>query len=76
MLFRSLDYERGDDVLQLGTLDLGAARRYVTRFVPARSAPGLLALGALTLVQSVALPVLAWFDPGRPYGELAARGTR
>ena len=70
----TLDYERGDDFLQLGRLDLGAARRYVTRFLPARSMGGLAASGALTALQSLVLPVMAWFDPTRAFGELAARG--
>lgn len=71
-----LDYDRGDDVLQLGTIDLDAARRFVTRFVPARSLPGLTALGALSLVRALAVPAIGWLDPRRPFGELAARGAR
>ena len=71
-----LDYDRGDDFLQLGTLDLDAARRYAARFLPARSVPGLLASGALTTLQSLLLPALLWFDTRRPHGELAVREAR
>ena len=37
---RELDYARGDDVLQLGRIDLAGARRYLLREVPRRFAAG------------------------------------
>src|SRR6187399_1913200 len=40
---RELDYSRGDDLLQIGRIDLAAARRYLMSEVPAGSMPGLLA---------------------------------
>jgi hypothetical protein len=43
---RELDYTRGDDVLQLGRVDLAGARRYLQREVPAGSMPALLAASA------------------------------
>ena len=36
-----LDYERGDDVLQLCRLDLATAQRFVTKDVPRRSLPAV-----------------------------------
>ena len=72
----ALDYERGDDVLQLGEIDLGAAQTVLRRHLPRGSVPGLLALGALEGVRALVLPALHWFDTSRPLGELAARGGR
>lgn len=67
---RELDYARGDDLLQIGQIDLAAARRYLTEAVP-KSALGQLALaGVLVLAQRLVLPVMHWFDSRRPFGIL------
>ncbi|MEO0829495.1 MAG: hypothetical protein AAFY03_03445 [Pseudomonadota bacterium] len=68
-----LDYDRGDDVLQIGSMDLAAARRYVLRQVPKGSLGSLLALTFLIALRRVGLPLIQWFSPGRPYGILRAR---
>ena len=39
---RELDYARGDDLLQIGRIDLTAARRYLLSEVPSGSLPALL----------------------------------
>jgi len=67
---RELDYDRGDDVLQLGRIDLAAARRYLQREVPAGSMPALLAASAVLALQRLILPVVHWFDDARPFGSL------
>lgn len=68
-----LDYDRGDDVLQLGQIDMATALSYLTREVPSRSwAAVALAVGA-TLLQRLALPVLHWADGTRDFGVLRAR---
>jgi len=67
---RALDYDRGDDFIQIGRLDLPAARKYLTRAVPRRSALGLVAGLAFFSLQRVFLPLLYWFDSARPWGEL------
>lgn len=70
---RELDYARGDDVLQLCQMTLDVARRFVLRDVPRRSIPALAgALGFLTL-NRLALPLLHWLTPGRPWGMLRPR---
>lgn len=65
-----LDYDRGDDVLQIGLIDLNAARNYVAKAVPKGSALGLLALGALVVLRRVIQPVLQWFNTSRQFGPL------
>jgi hypothetical protein len=74
---RELDYERGDDVLQLGRIDLAAARRYMLGQVPRASAPGLLAAAAFLTLQRFVLPIAHWLDDSRRFGPLRpARDTR
>lgn len=67
---RELDYDRGDDVLQLGRMDLAAARRYLLSEVPRGSLPGLFGAGAILALQRLALPVMHWLDDDRPFGTL------
>jgi hypothetical protein len=66
----ALDYDRGDDVLQLGRMDLPAVRRYLAREVPPSRLAGVLAAGGLVLVGKLVLPALHWFDAGKPWSIL------
>jgi hypothetical protein len=70
---RELDYARGDDLLQIGRIDLAAARRYLTREVPAGSMPALLAASAVLALQRLVLPVTHWMNDSRAYGILRPR---
>lgn len=71
-----LDYERGDDVLQIARMDLPAARRYLIGQVPRASLPGLAGAAAFLLLQRLVLPVVHWLDDGRRFGLLRPRQTR
>lgn len=71
-----LDYERGDDVLQLGRMDLAAARRYLLREAPKGSLPALAGAAAFLLLQRMVLPVWYWLDTARPYGLLRPRPSK
>jgi hypothetical protein len=73
---RELDYARGDDLLQLGRIDLAGARRYLLREVPHGSLPALLAASAVLSLQRLILPVLHWLDDSRAFGSLRPRGGR
>lgn len=66
----ALDYERGDDFLQLGQMDLNAARKYLTESVPRESLRGLLLSAFLVGLQGLVLPVIYWLDAGRQWGSL------
>ncbi|MGH6713595.1 MAG: hypothetical protein ACREEK_32170, partial [Bradyrhizobium sp.] len=70
---RELDYGRGDDVLQLGRVDLAGARRYLQREVPAGSMPALLAASAVLALQRLVLPLVHWLDDTRTFGTLRPR---
>lgn len=73
----TLDYARGDDVVQLGRIDLAAARDYLARQVPRRRVAGLvgsaLAAAGFALAGRAVLPVAHWFDTSRPLGSLRRR---
>lgn len=71
---RELDYDRGDDVLQLGRIDLAGARRYLLSNVPRRSLPGLLGALAILTLQRLVLPVIHWMDDTQTFGSLRPRG--
>ncbi len=66
----ALDYARGDDVLQIGKLDLVTARRYVTRMVPRGALPALAVQILFVGLAAVIAPTLQWLDPRKPYGRL------
>ena len=70
---RVLDYARGDDVLQIGRIDLAGARRYVTREVPSGSLPALLAASTVLALQRLVLPLIHWMDDTRAFGILRPR---
>jgi hypothetical protein len=71
-----LDYDRGDDLLQLGLADLPSGFAYLARSVPRRSLARLgLAIAGVALTR-LALPLVAWLDAGRDHGLLRARPSR
>ncbi len=70
---RELDYGRGDDVLQIGALDLAAGGRFLSRSVPRSALPQLALQGLLLLTGALLVPLIQWLDPARPYGRLRSR---
>lgn len=72
-----LNYDRGDDVLQLGQMDLGAMRSYLSREVPKSAVLGLLGTAALVALRRFVLPALYWADSGTAWSILRpARGEK
>jgi GNAT superfamily N-acetyltransferase len=70
---RELDYDRGDDLLQLGRIDLAGARRYLLSEVPHGSLPSLLATFTVLALQRLVLPIAYWLDDTRAFGTLRPR---
>ncbi|PCD04800.1 hypothetical protein COC42_08470 [Sphingomonas spermidinifaciens] len=68
----TLDYERGDDVLQIGRLDVGTARRFLARSVPRSAVPQLAVQGIVLAVQAVVAPLVQWLSADKPLGRLRA----
>lgn len=70
-----LDYSRGDDLLQIGQIDMRAASRYLGKVAPPDSVPGLLGRFALLMIQAGLLPLVHWLDHTQPWGSLRAWKT-
>lgn len=65
-----LDYDRGDDFLQIGQMDMTAMRTYLRRSVPRSALLSLAVAGALVGLRRVVLPVLHWGDAGKTWRDL------
>jgi GNAT superfamily N-acetyltransferase len=73
----ALDYDRGDDFIQLGQVTLAAARRFFTRSSPSVSPIAFTLKFSLLALESLVAPVIQWFAADTPMGDLrAALGTR
>ena len=73
----ALDYERGDDFLQLGQVTLGAARRFFTRSSRGVSPAAFALRFTLLALESLVAPVIQWFAADVQMGDLRpAPGTR
>lgn len=65
-----LDYERGDDVIQLGQMDIAAMRGYLSREVPRSQLINVMLAGGLLAVRRLILPVLHWSDSRKTWRDL------
>lgn len=68
-----LDYDRGDDILQVACFDQAVALRYLLRDVPRNSLPGLLYRLLFLLLGRFLLPLFHWLSPREAMGELRPR---
>lgn len=72
----ALDYDRGDDFLQLGQVTLAAARRFFTRSSRSLSPVAFALTFTLLALESFVAPVIQWFAADTPMGDLRpALGT-
>ena len=69
-----LNYDRGDDLLQLGEMDLAAMRGYLRREVPKSAVIGLILAGGLVALRRVILPAVHWADSTRSWSILRPHG--
>ncbi|WP_311271184.1 hypothetical protein [Sphingobium sp. WCS2017Hpa-17] len=67
---RELDYDRGDDVLQIGVIDLGAGHRFLARSVPRGALPQLMVQALVIATGALVVPMLQWLDPSRAFQRL------
>jgi len=66
----NLDYDRGDDFLQIGQYNLFASKRYLLRSVPRASLPSVFYHVAFLALSTMILPVVHWFAASTPMGVL------
>ena len=73
----ALDYDRGDDFLQLGQVTLAAARRFFTRSSASVSPVAFTLKFSLLALESLVAPVIQWFAADTQMGDLRpALGSR
>lgn len=68
-----LDYDRGDDILQLGRIDLATAAGYLKSSVPRASLASVGVTLVAVMLQRLVLPAIHWFDSSRHFGTLRPR---
>lgn len=68
-----LDYDRGDDVLQLGQMDVQTAMSYIGRDVPRGSFAALALAVCEAALQRLAMPLWQWADTQHEFGILRPR---
>ena len=71
-----LNYERGDDILQLCRLDLNAMKRFVLKDVPRRSLPALVVALVVISINRLVLPLVYWFSANKQWGILRPANSR
>jgi len=65
-----LDYRRGDDLIQIGRIDMTAAGRYLRKVAPPTTAMGLGGLVVIMAARMAVLPLIYWLSASRPWGVL------
>jgi hypothetical protein len=73
---RELDYERGDDFLQLGQVTLLTLWRYLAHSLPREAWALALSRYSFVLADTLVVPVLQWLTPDRAMGDLRPRRIR
>ena len=58
---KHLNYDRGDDFIQIGKMDFFALQKYIIRMIPAKSLILILNNIFIVFLQSILLPVYHWF---------------
>lgn len=67
---KHLNYDRGDDFLQIGKINLATFLYVTTHYAPPESFTQLAGKAIYLLLESLALPVIRWLSPDAQYGEL------
>lgn len=67
---QELDYDRGDDFLQIGQLNLAVIKHHFLHDVPRRSLLAIIYHTAFLLVSAILLPTTRWFNSNERMGEL------
>ena len=68
-----LDYQRGDDFLQLGQVNLFTLWRYISHSLPREAWALALSRFSFVMVNMLLLPLIQWLSPDHPMGDLRPR---
>lgn len=66
----NLNYDRGDDFIQIGQMNLNMTRNFLLKSVPKKSVINIAVSLFFISIQSVLSPVLLWLDSQNKYGDL------
>jgi hypothetical protein len=66
----NLDYDRGDDILQLGQVKMGTFLNYIAHSTPASSILFVLYQALFTLLEGLVVPLFQWLQPSQAMGLL------
>lgn len=70
MCSEKLNYERGDDFLQIGKLDISAIHHYLFRMIPDGHFVAILGAFSFLIMQHLFFPIIYWFDISKEWGDL------
>lgn len=65
-----LDYASGDDLLQLGRLDIATAQKFILKDIPRRSLPAVASTLAVVSLNRLILPLIYWLSTEHQWGIL------
>ncbi|HEX7672787.1 MAG TPA: hypothetical protein VF412_01380 [Bdellovibrio sp.] len=68
-----LDYDRGDDILQLGQMDVSSYYRYMIHSIPKGSFLVLIYKVFFSFMEFSLVPVIQWFSTSKQMGSLRPR---
>ena len=66
----NLDYDRGDDFIQIGQFNLLMNKKFIMRSIPKKSILSILVSFCFMSFQSILSPILLWLDTSEKYGDL------
>ncbi len=66
----NLDYDRGDDFIQIGQINLDMTKNFIMKSVPKSSVVRISISLVFVSLQSILSPVLLWLDSDKKYGDL------
>ena len=67
-----LDYERGDDFLQIGKFTMRSFSDYALKTVPKEAKVKVITSQIVAMVQSYLIPIILWLDDKNNYKGLKA----
>ncbi len=73
MCVRQLDYDRGDDFLQLGQVNLFTLWRYLSHSLPREAWAVAISRFSFVMANTLLLPLVQWLSPDHPMGDLRPR---
>lgn len=66
----NLDYDRGDDFIQIGQINLDMTKNFLLKSVPKKSIVRIIVTLFFISVQSILSPLILWLDSKSKYGDL------